>query len=136
MVHYIKPDWLEDICRPDCPNNLAPLLVEVLATVLDNEVIFKIDFVYIIFYIFSIFLNIDMYLQSFKLFFDKSKQFYFIDFILFRKLKCFYFAKLTLFQDKTWLYYCDMSGESQKYLPRKLYKMLIVKKNYKSLMVK
>lgn len=39
MVHYIKPDWLEDICRPECPNNLAPLLVEVLATVLDNEVI-------------------------------------------------------------------------------------------------
>lgn len=51
MVHYIKPDWLEDICRPDCPNNLAPLLVEVLATVLDNEVIFKV-------YLFSIFLTI------------------------------------------------------------------------------
>lgn len=45
MVHYIKPDWLEDICRPDSPNNLAPLLVEVLATVLDNEVIFKTDFI-------------------------------------------------------------------------------------------
>lgn len=42
MVHYIKPDWLEDICKPECPNNLAPLLVEVLATVLDNEVIFKL----------------------------------------------------------------------------------------------
>jgi len=40
MVHYIKPDWLEDICKSDSPNNLAPLLVEVLATVLDNEVIF------------------------------------------------------------------------------------------------
>lgn len=40
MVHYIKPDWLEDICKPESPNNLAPLLVEVLATVLDNEVIF------------------------------------------------------------------------------------------------
>lgn len=53
MVHYIKPDWLEDICRPDCPNNLAPLLVEVLATVLDNEVIFKTDFI-----IFTIFLFI------------------------------------------------------------------------------
>ncbi|VVC42226.1 Hypothetical protein CINCED_3A002842 [Cinara cedri] len=37
MVHYIKPNWLEDICKPDSPNNLAPLLVEVLATVLDNE---------------------------------------------------------------------------------------------------
>lgn len=47
MVHYIKPDWLEDICRPDCPNNLAPLLVEVLATVLDNEVIFQIYFLFI-----------------------------------------------------------------------------------------
>jgi len=57
MVHYIKPDWLEDICRPDCPNNLAPLLVEVLATVLDNEVIFKIDFI-IMFYIFYLFCNI------------------------------------------------------------------------------
>lgn len=42
MVHYIKPDWLEDICKPECPNNLAPLLVEVLATVLDNEVILLI----------------------------------------------------------------------------------------------
>lgn len=41
MVHYIKPDWLEDICKPESPNNLAPLLVEVLATVLDNEVIFE-----------------------------------------------------------------------------------------------
>ncbi|XP_050441159.1 E3 ubiquitin-protein ligase HECTD1 isoform X2 [Adelges cooleyi] len=37
MVHYIKSDWLEDICKTDCPTNLAPLLVEVLATVLDNE---------------------------------------------------------------------------------------------------
>lgn len=46
------------------------------------------------------------------------------------------FRQLTLFQDKTWLFYCDMSGESQKYLPRKFYKMLIVKKNYKSMMVK
>lgn len=50
MVHYIKPDWLEDICRSDCPNNLAPLLVEVLATVLDNEVIFVIDLSFIKFY--------------------------------------------------------------------------------------
>lgn len=46
MVHHIKPDWLEDICRSDCPNNLAPLLVEVLATVLDNEVIFDLSFIF------------------------------------------------------------------------------------------
>lgn len=46
MVHYIKPDWLEDICKPESPNNLAPLLVEVLATVLDNEVIFEINLIF------------------------------------------------------------------------------------------
>lgn len=46
MVHYIKPDWLKDICKPECPNNLAPLLVEVLATVLDNEVIFVLNYIF------------------------------------------------------------------------------------------
>lgn len=44
MVHYIKSDWLEDICKPESLNNLAPLLVEVLATVLDNEVIYEINY--------------------------------------------------------------------------------------------
>lgn len=57
MVHYIKPDWLEDICRPDSPNNLAPLLVEVLATVLDNEVIFiLILYVKYLLFLFKIFI--------------------------------------------------------------------------------
>jgi len=51
MVHYIKPDWLEDICRPDCPNNLAPLLVEVLATVLDNEVIFIMYYIFVYYFV-------------------------------------------------------------------------------------
>lgn len=45
------------------------------------------------------------------------------------------FCQLTLFQDKTWLFYCDMNIEGQKYLPRRLYKMLIIKKNYKFWMV-
>jgi len=39
MVNHIKPDWLKDACKSDCRNKLAPLLVDVLATVLDNEVI-------------------------------------------------------------------------------------------------
>lgn len=44
MVYYIKPDWLKDLCKSDGQINFAPLLVEVLAIVLDTEVILIINF--------------------------------------------------------------------------------------------
>lgn len=39
MIHYIQPNLLEEICRPESPTyNFGTQLVEVIATVLDNEV--------------------------------------------------------------------------------------------------
>lgn len=37
MIHYIQPGLLEELCSPD-GNNFGTQLVEVIATVLDNEV--------------------------------------------------------------------------------------------------
>jgi len=39
MVHYIQPELLIEACGPEsCTPNLGAMLVEVIATVLDNEV--------------------------------------------------------------------------------------------------
>lgn len=39
MIHYIQPSLLEAICSPESPTyNFGTQLVEVIATVLDNEV--------------------------------------------------------------------------------------------------
>lgn len=39
MVHYIHPSLLVEACSPDSSTyNLGTMLVEVIATVLDNEV--------------------------------------------------------------------------------------------------
>lgn len=39
MVHYIQPSLLEELCSPESSvNNFGTQLVEVIATVLDNEV--------------------------------------------------------------------------------------------------
>uniref|UniRef100_T1J5Y0 E3 ubiquitin-protein ligase n=1 Tax=Strigamia maritima TaxID=126957 RepID=T1J5Y0_STRMM len=38
MVHYIQPSLLADVCNPECGGSIfASMLVEVIATVLDNE---------------------------------------------------------------------------------------------------
>lgn len=43
MVHYIQPSLLVEACSPEAPtHNLGTMLVEVIATVLDNEVSSKI----------------------------------------------------------------------------------------------
>jgi hypothetical protein len=39
MVHYIQPSLLVEACSPESPTyNFGTMLVEVIATVLDNEV--------------------------------------------------------------------------------------------------
>lgn len=39
MIHYIQPSLLEELCNPESNvNNFGTQLVEVIATVLDNEV--------------------------------------------------------------------------------------------------
>lgn len=39
MVHYIQPNLLIEACSPESPtHNLGNMLVEVIATVLDNDV--------------------------------------------------------------------------------------------------
>ena len=41
MIHYIQPNLLEELCCPESSiNNFGTQLVEVIATVLDNEVSF------------------------------------------------------------------------------------------------
>lgn len=43
MIHYIQPSLLEELCSSEsASNNFGTQLVEVIATVLDNEVYFKI----------------------------------------------------------------------------------------------
>lgn len=47
MIHYIQPMLLEEICSPESPTyNFGTMLVEVIATVLDNEVISAVNTVY------------------------------------------------------------------------------------------
>ncbi|XP_031339237.1 E3 ubiquitin-protein ligase HECTD1-like isoform X2 [Photinus pyralis] len=38
MVHYIQPSLLEELCTSEVSNNFGTQLVEVIATVLDNEI--------------------------------------------------------------------------------------------------
>ena len=39
MVHYIQPSLVVEACSPESPTyNFGTMLVEVIATVLDNEV--------------------------------------------------------------------------------------------------
>lgn len=42
MVQYAQPELLSDLCKSENNQNLGTLLVEVIASVLDNEV--SIDF--------------------------------------------------------------------------------------------
>lgn len=44
MVHYIQPSLLVEACSPESSTyNLGTMLVEVIATVLDNEVKYSLD---------------------------------------------------------------------------------------------
>ena len=40
MIQYVQPDLLANLCHPKSEHNLGTLLVEVIASVLDNEVSF------------------------------------------------------------------------------------------------
>lgn len=60
MVHYIQPSLLVEACSPEAPtHNLGTMLVEVIATVLDNEVNKNING-FFSFFLFNAFLRVTM----------------------------------------------------------------------------
>lgn len=60
MVQYAQPELLSDLCKSENNQNLGTLLVEVIASVLDNEVSINLNFSIHLFlilkYFFSLFL--------------------------------------------------------------------------------